>query len=82
MPFDEHQADGHSQALYDKAIAELKAQGAIVVTGPFAGTDFAALAVDRFGLGTKSWVSQRERASMASRRYFFATSIADIGHFR
>ena len=44
-----------TQALYDTAIAELEAQGAVMVTDPFAGTDFASLAVDRFGLGTESW---------------------------
>ncbi len=41
--------------LYAKAVAELEAQGAIVVTDPFAGTDFASLAIDNFGLGTESW---------------------------
>ncbi|WP_158818937.1 amidase [Methylocapsa sp. S129] len=33
-----------AQALYDAALAELKAQGAILVDDPFAGTDFADLA--------------------------------------
>lgn len=31
-----------TEALYDRAIEELKVQGATVVTNPFAGTDFAA----------------------------------------
>jgi amidase len=33
-----------TQALYDKAIAQLEAQGAIVVRDPFAGSNFASLA--------------------------------------
>ena len=46
-----------TQALYDAAIQELEARGAIVVQDPFAGTDFASLALPGGGYdprGTES----------------------------
>jgi len=52
--FEDTPLSEETEALYQQAIAELEAQGATVIEDPFAGTDFAALAKDRSGLGIES----------------------------
>ena len=49
-----------TQALYDRAIEELKAQGAVVVADPFAGTEFASFFKSSGNVGVESVIYDME----------------------
>ncbi len=50
-----------TQALYDRAVKELESQGAVVVTDPFAGSEFAAYAKEVGSLGLESLIYDMEQ---------------------